>query len=204
MAYVYQTFSVGQVLTAAQMQQVEDNIRDHVHGEDGVSSPTGVVLFDKQHSNINVVNTTTETTILSTTIPAGYVGPNGVLRFRIFAIIGSASGFGTVTMTLRFKIDSSTVTTAVITVENATASIATSGCIIEGLLLSQNSETSHDVHIQYIGPSAFVGGDEGEHSASTDDLSSEVDIEITAQFSNAHGTTVLRRKNCTIEYLSNE
>lgn len=39
-AYSYQTFSVGQVLTAAQMQQVEDNIRDHAHGADGVATIT--------------------------------------------------------------------------------------------------------------------------------------------------------------------
>jgi microcystin-dependent protein len=37
MAYSYQTFSVGQVLTAAQVQQIEDNIRDHEHGQDGVN-----------------------------------------------------------------------------------------------------------------------------------------------------------------------
>lgn len=49
MAYSYQTFTFGQVLTAAQMQQVEINIRDHVHGTssvvripaDGVNSGLG-------------------------------------------------------------------------------------------------------------------------------------------------------------------
>lgn len=38
MAYVFQTFTVGQVLTAAQMNQVEVNVRDHVHGQNGVSA----------------------------------------------------------------------------------------------------------------------------------------------------------------------
>lgn len=33
-----QTFSFEQVLTAAQMNQVEVNVRDHVHGRDGVGS----------------------------------------------------------------------------------------------------------------------------------------------------------------------
>lgn len=37
MAYSFQTFSVGQVLTAAQVNQLEVNIRDHVHGTAGVS-----------------------------------------------------------------------------------------------------------------------------------------------------------------------
>ena len=36
MAYVFQTFVASQVLTAAQMNQVEENIKAHVHGLDGV------------------------------------------------------------------------------------------------------------------------------------------------------------------------
>jgi hypothetical protein len=40
MAYAYQTFGSGQVFTAAQAQQIEDNIRDHQHGVDGVG-PSG-------------------------------------------------------------------------------------------------------------------------------------------------------------------
>lgn len=36
MAYSFQTFSVGQVLTASQMNQVEVNIRDHLHGTSSV------------------------------------------------------------------------------------------------------------------------------------------------------------------------
>src|SRR5258708_2127112 len=37
-AYSFQTFNVGQVLTATQMNQVEVNIRDHVHGVAGVNT----------------------------------------------------------------------------------------------------------------------------------------------------------------------
>lgn len=40
-AYSFQTYSVGQVLTAAQMNQEEINIRDHVHGTSGVVALTG-------------------------------------------------------------------------------------------------------------------------------------------------------------------
>ena len=36
MSYSFQTFSFQQVLTSAQMDQVEVNVRDHVHGQDGV------------------------------------------------------------------------------------------------------------------------------------------------------------------------
>ena len=38
MAYSFQTFAFNQVLTSAEMNQVEINIRDHVHGQDGVVS----------------------------------------------------------------------------------------------------------------------------------------------------------------------
>lgn len=38
MAYAFQTFGSGQVLTKGQEQQVEDNIRDHVHGQNGVGA----------------------------------------------------------------------------------------------------------------------------------------------------------------------
>lgn len=37
MAYTPQSFNLGQVLTAAQVQQLETNIRDHPHGSSGVS-----------------------------------------------------------------------------------------------------------------------------------------------------------------------
>lgn len=36
MTYSFQTFSLNQVLTASQMNQVEANIRDHIHGASGV------------------------------------------------------------------------------------------------------------------------------------------------------------------------
>jgi len=36
MAYSFQTFTLSQILTAAQMNQVEVNIRDHQHGVSGV------------------------------------------------------------------------------------------------------------------------------------------------------------------------
>lgn len=38
MAYAYQTFTSGAVFTKAQAQQIEDNIRDHRHGVDGVGA----------------------------------------------------------------------------------------------------------------------------------------------------------------------
>lgn len=37
MSYVYQSFSVGEVLLASKMEQISDNIRDHQHGVSSVS-----------------------------------------------------------------------------------------------------------------------------------------------------------------------
>lgn len=42
MAYSFQTFTVNQVLTAAQMNQVEVNVRDHVHGSASVVNVTAL------------------------------------------------------------------------------------------------------------------------------------------------------------------
>ncbi|NJM10625.1 MAG: hypothetical protein HC889_00730 [Synechococcaceae cyanobacterium SM1_2_3] len=38
MTYSYQSFSSGNILTNGQAQQIEDNVRDHVHGYDGVGA----------------------------------------------------------------------------------------------------------------------------------------------------------------------
>jgi len=38
MAYSYQTFTFGQVLTAAEVQQTEDNVRYHTHGRNSVAA----------------------------------------------------------------------------------------------------------------------------------------------------------------------
>src|SRR2546428_5766972 len=43
MAYSCQTYTVGQVLTAASMNQEEVNIRDHIHGKDGVTATTRTI-----------------------------------------------------------------------------------------------------------------------------------------------------------------
>ena len=43
MAYSFQTFVVFEVLTSTKMNQVEVNIRDHIHGSGGVSAVPGTV-----------------------------------------------------------------------------------------------------------------------------------------------------------------
>lgn len=41
MAYSYQTWNYGSVATAAKMQQLEDNVRDHTHASSGVNAQFG-------------------------------------------------------------------------------------------------------------------------------------------------------------------
>lgn len=51
MSYSFQTFSVGQVLTAAQMNQVEVNIRDHIHGQGNVVPGPGWTLIETKQAS---------------------------------------------------------------------------------------------------------------------------------------------------------
>ena len=55
MAYSFQIFTLNQILTAAQMNQVEVNIRDHVHGDDGVSG--GVATQAEQETATSLLKT---------------------------------------------------------------------------------------------------------------------------------------------------
>jgi len=98
MAYSFQTFSVGQVLTAAQMNQVEVNIRDHIHGVSGVSS----VLLDVDTSDTTIVNDATEQTVYSFTVAGGTLSTNRLLRLTVFGEILNNSGTAR-TLTLRAK-----------------------------------------------------------------------------------------------------
>lgn len=59
MTYSFQTFSVGQVLTAAQMNQVEVNVRDHGHGLDGVSAAIPVAANGGTANALTAVYTPT-------------------------------------------------------------------------------------------------------------------------------------------------
>ena len=91
--YSFQSFSVGQVLTAAQMDQVEANIRDHQHGVSGVSNT--VTLGTAQA-------TTSGTAISFTGIPAGvrrvtmnFIGVSIDATTELLVQLGDAGGIET-------------------------------------------------------------------------------------------------------------
>jgi hypothetical protein len=57
MAYQYQSFGSGAVFTGAQAQQIEDNIRDHRHGVDGVGPSGAAWAASSKASAFSVVST---------------------------------------------------------------------------------------------------------------------------------------------------
>src|SRR5947209_3078039 len=57
MDYSFQTYSVGQVLTAAAMNQEEVNIRDHIHGVAGVGNSWGADIVPTSHAVYNLGST---------------------------------------------------------------------------------------------------------------------------------------------------
>jgi hypothetical protein len=87
MAYVFQTVSVNQILTAAIYNQTEQNIRDHDHGVGGVLALTAttdaVAVLDRVTATTSVVSTAAETTAYSKSILGGTLGTNRALRLII-------------------------------------------------------------------------------------------------------------------------
>lgn len=56
MAYIYQVFGSGQVLTAPQMNQIEFNVRDHQHGVGSVTAIMGGRIAASSWTSINSWN----------------------------------------------------------------------------------------------------------------------------------------------------
>lgn len=85
MSYQFQTFSFQEVLTSSKLNQVEINIRDHVHGSDGVSPAleTGMMIPWAGDE--------------TATIPNGYLLCDGSSVSRttyaaLYAVVGTAYG----------------------------------------------------------------------------------------------------------------
>jgi hypothetical protein len=91
MAYISQvgSFAPNLVLTASNVNQTEVNIRDHVHGQDGV---VGIgVTFTNNASLVNVSHGTSAS-VASISVTAGALGTNGGIVTRLFFTVLSASG----------------------------------------------------------------------------------------------------------------
>jgi hypothetical protein len=98
LAYSFQTFSVDQILTAAQMNQVEQNVRDHVHGrssvlKSGISWPrtAKTATFNVTSSDAGELFDITSGTFSVTFDAAGTLGAG-------FAVTIRNSGTGVITL----------------------------------------------------------------------------------------------------------
>lgn len=106
MAYVPQTVSVNQILTAAIYNQTEVNIRDHEHGVAGVLALTAtmdaVAVLNRVTADTDVVNTAVETNFYSFSVPANTLGTN---RAIMLIALGDylQNGGGARDITLRAK-----------------------------------------------------------------------------------------------------
>lgn len=81
MAYSFQSFGVGDVLTASQMNQVETNIADHVHGQEGVAD-NQVSAFYARDAVQRVGNSGNDFTVCSFTVTSGSLLFAGRIRVR--------------------------------------------------------------------------------------------------------------------------
>ncbi len=120
MAYSFQTFSVGEVLTATKMNQVEVNVRDHVHGTAGVANiANDYITSDMMADRIRdvtvqtVVNTAAETTVFSETLKANVMGTDKMLVLTLLASHLNHSVTNR-TLTLRVKYGTTTIATLVV------------------------------------------------------------------------------------------
>lgn len=81
MGYSLQTFVVDQVHTSAQMNQTEFNIRDHLHGQDGVSA-VSVARVSQFRSTVPVTGDGANFTLISSFAPtSGQIGTEGGIRW---------------------------------------------------------------------------------------------------------------------------
>ena len=107
MAYSKQTFTLNQILTAAQMSQVEDNISDHDHSDSGVALVKIAVSSDDttpgflEDKVIGIVGITVDTT-----------GGGGNEQIRVFVTAGGIIASRLASSAVETdKIDDSAVTT---------------------------------------------------------------------------------------------
>lgn len=130
MAYIFQDFLAGQIFTEAEADQTEINVRDHIHGQDGVSQTP--LVFDRS-SALAIASGTDIFVVASTLISAGLLGTEGMLKMTAYANVsafwGAAAGI---------TLDWGGGTPLAITVENA----GFDGVVFEAVVAAANNVTS--------------------------------------------------------------
>lgn len=98
MAYVFQSFAINQIHTAAQMNQTEFNARDHLHGISGVSQTfdfNEITVLARDVSAETISNSVTPRIVFSQAVAGGRLGTNRAIRLivigKVLQNIGSAA-----------------------------------------------------------------------------------------------------------------
>lgn len=96
MAYIFQSVSANQILTAAIYNQTERNIADHNHGADGVLALTAttdaVAVLHRDTAGAEVVNTAVTTVAYTFSVLGGTLGTDRALRLMIIGDYLNNSG----------------------------------------------------------------------------------------------------------------
>jgi len=136
MAYSYQQFGSGQVYTSGQAQQTEDSMRDHDH-TGGAGAPITLAIFQKRSENL-ILGSSGETIPCSFTVAGGTIGPNNLLRTRVFLLTTSTQWSGSTNLDVILRYGSTDMATATI---NPRAS-ANARWSVEGIIMGANSATN--------------------------------------------------------------
>jgi len=103
MAYLFQTFSSGDVHLASQANQTEVSIRDHVHGVDGVSDNIFSSAIFKSTVVHSVVDDGGFITVASFTVAAGALGARGIIEYEAdLSYVGISAGGAEFTYNLTY------------------------------------------------------------------------------------------------------
>lgn len=133
MAYIFEQINLNDVVTSAFLNQLAVSTRDHSHGVGGVSTH----VLAKDATDVTVVNTTTETTVFTTTIPGGTLSTTNGIRLILHAEYFNNTGTGR-GMTTRVKYGGTTVFTRF---DSFTTSADRAGFRIESLISPRAAAT---------------------------------------------------------------
>lgn len=166
-------------------------------------------VLDKAATPTTVSNTTTETTIVSHTIPAGTLGLSNIIRIEIGGSCVNNSG-GTPNLTLKFKYGSTVVYGDA--ANSIPSNSRTRGIRIFFDLVNNGSSESSQVGTGLIVLGSVSSADTGYGNingtgvqghdvvggTASEDSTTDLDLEVTAQWSTAASTITLTKQWHTI------
>ena len=155
-------------------------------------------LVNATIGDVLVSNTTTETTLLSTTIAAGVMGTTDGLRVRILGTYRNHKGSNG-TITLRFKFGGATaISLAITATENATAE-ANRQFALEWTIYNTTASAQTEGAEARFYTSGAVDYVLMDFTTQTKNTAIDTALVVTAQLSAADTTFLIRQKMATIE-----